>query len=373
MMQVFNTNLLEEAVTKTASSAASGYPASNVYNIERRRLTWRSAGYWKVESGSNTIVFRETNGGADLTATIAAGEYATDALFLAAIKTALDAAGDSTYTITRNGSTGKIVLTSNGSGGGGVFQLRWTTAADFGTIIGFDTSANDTGALAYTADLLRIHTEEFFIFDFGAAVNPTGFIAVSDRNVALNVSPTATVKLYGNATNAWGSPSLTLTLTWRDFLLAYVDPDGFGSYRYWKFQIIDNDNPDLYLELGAMFLGTHVDLERGGPAFPYVTRHVDNSLIDQSEAGQTWVGKKPKTALHTLTWEKLTTADLELLESVWEQYGKHSSFFVAMDPESIFSTDGVKRTKLVKFENEPESRLVSAGNWSMPWVLREEL
>lgn len=375
---VFNVNLLEEAVSKVASSAAAAYPASNVYNIERRRLTWRSAGYWNITSPANTIVFNE--GGADLTATIAVAEYATDTAFLAAIQTALNGAPSkqNTYTVTRDTSTGKIKLTAVLAGTGTIFTIKWTSATGFGTVIGFDTSANDTGSLTYTADLLRIHTEEFFVFDLGVPGQPTGFAAVNDRNVPINISPTATVRLMGNPTNSWGSPAETFTITVRDFILAYVNQDGISAlqvsgYRYWKFQIIDNDNPDLYLELGAMALMSHAELVRGAPVFPMPSRDVDNTRVDYSEAGQSWVNKKPKTRLHALNWEALTNADFELLESIWEDYGLHNSFFVCFDPESAFSTDGLKRTRLVKFAEPPIGQLVAPGIWTYDWSLREEL
>lgn len=378
MILAFNINLIDEAVSKVASSENPAYPAANIYDIERRRKTWRSYGYWLVELGLNTIVFRETTGGADLTATIPDDEYTSDATFFAAIKAALEAAGDSVYTVNRDVTTGKIKITSDMSGGGNDFELRWLTAPDFGDILGFDTSANDTGAANYTADLLRIHTEEFFIFDFGFPCQPTGVIAVNDRNIPINISPGATVVLHGNPTNNFATPAESFTITVRDFLLGYLNPDGISQlqvngYRYWKVQIIDNDNTDLYLELGAIFLGTHANMVRGCPAFPYEGRPIDNSQIDFSESGQTWVGKRPKSEIHQLGWEKLTNDDFALLKEMWETYGKTSSFFVCMDPNNAFSSDGVFWTRLVKFNDEPTHRLVSPGNWSYSWTLREEL
>lgn len=372
MIQVFDLNLIDEAAEKTVSSEQTSYPATNAYNLERRRTVWRSNGYWNILSGENTIVFRESVG-VDLTATIPVLEYtSTTALFLA-IKTALEAAGDSTYTVSRDTTTDKIKILSNGSGGGGIFQLMLVTAPDFAETLGYNVAANKTGALFYYADEIRIHTEEFFLFDFGFPANPTGFIAMGDRNKPLNISPSATLTLMGNQTNDFDTPAISYSIAYRDYLIAELNVDGLGSYRYWKFQIIDNDNPDLYLELGAVFLGVHADLERGCPAFPFESRPVDLSVIDYSESGQTWVAKKPKTEVHSLNWEKLTNTDLSVLKDFWESFGKHSSFFVCLDPNSAFSSDGVFWTRLVKFQDEPTHRLMSPGNWSYSWTLREEL
>lgn len=379
MIQVFTQNLLDQAVSKVASSEAAGYPAENVFDIQRRRLNWRSAGYWLVESGSNTIVFQESIG-VNLTATIMPGAYATDALFLAAIVTAMMAAVGrvGTYTATRDATTSKIKLTQSVAGGAAVFRLIWTSASDFGDLLGFDTSADMTGATTYTADELRIHTEEFFIFDLGFPAQPTGFMAVSDRNRPINIQPTATVLLMGNPTSDFSAPAETFTITVRDFLLGYLNKDGISQlqvngYRYWKLQIIDNDNPDGYLELGAMALATHAVMERGCPAFPYEGRPVDFSAKERSESGQKWVGKRPKSEIHALGWEGLTNADFALLKAFWEEVGCEQAFFVCLDPDSSFSADGVFWTRLVSFDTEPTHRLMSPGNWSYAWALMEEL
>lgn len=379
MIQVFNENFIDVAFDKTVSSEQAAYPASNVYDIARRRKPWRSAGYWLVESGKNTIKFTEEALQLDLTATITPGEYTSETTFFAAIKSALEATGDATYTVSRDSTTGKIKILSDLSGSGTtLFTINWPAATDFGDILGFDTSVISTGAAFYLADEIRIHTEEFFIFDFGAPMQPTGFFAVSDRNRPINISPTATVTLMANASNAWGTPAETFTITVRDFLLGYINVDGIAQlqpagYRYWKVKIIDNDNPDTYLELGAMLLGAHAEMERGCPAFPFESNPVNNSVVGYSESGQTWVGKRPKTILHSLMWEKLTNADMDVLMDFWEDVGCESPFFVCLDPNSVFSPDGIKWSRLVRFNSEPSYRLLSPGNWSSGWALREEL
>lgn len=377
MMQVFNDNFIDTAFSKAVSSEDTAYPASNVYDITRRRQTWRSKGYWKIASPANTVVFNE--GGTDKTATIAAGAYTTDSAFLAAIATAFNGAAgkQNTYSVSRDTSTGKVKITAVLAGTGTIFTIKWTSATGFGTLIGFDTSANDTGSLSYTADLLRIHTSEWFTFDFGAPANPTGFFAVSDRNRPLNITPDAVVTLMANASDAWGTPAESFTVTVRDFLLGYVNKDGIaalpGGYRYWHVDIYDPANPDLYLELGAMMLGAHIVLARGCPAFPFESTPISNSVVAYSESGQTWVGKRPKTQMHQLNWEKLTNDDQEALHDHWNEVGTESPFFVCMDPDNAFSSDGVKWSRLVRFNSEPPSRLVSPGNWSSGWQLREEL
>lgn len=379
MMQVFNNNFIDEAIGKTASSENAAYPAANAYNIARRRLTWRSNGFWSIPIASSTLVIQDTVG-VNLTASVTGGNFTSDTTFFAALKSALEFVSDSTFTISRDSTTKKIKITAVLGGTATVFRIITTnpSSAALADILGLSLVSDYIGALSYIADELRIHTEEYFIFDFGFPAQPTGLVAVSDRNRPLNISPTATVMLYGSPTNNFTSPAETFNVTLRDFLLAYLDKNGIAQlspsgYRYWKLQIIDRDNPDLYLELGAIFIGAHVQLVRGAPAFPLRGKPVDNSVINESESGQSWVGKKPKTKIHTIGWEKLTNADFDALEAVWDKFGKESSFFIGMDPGSAFSVDGIMWTRLVKFNDDPASELISPSNWSYAWTLKEDL
>ena len=44
---------------------------------------------------------------------------------------------------------------------------------------------------------------------------------------------------------------------------------------------------------------------------------------------------------------------MEALHSVWEAYGLHSCFLVAMDIDEVFSSDAYSQVKLVKFNAKP--------------------
>lgn len=121
----------------------------------------------RVTTGNNKIDFEET-GGVELTAEVAVGMYnahETDGstyikspatLYAEAIKAALDAAGASTYTVTYDIYSNKLTFASDLSGGGGVFNILWSSgtnaASNIGELSGFDISADDTGAASYTSD-----------------------------------------------------------------------------------------------------------------------------------------------------------------------------------------------------------------------------
>lgn len=365
-------NFLSSA-TVVESSEKAVYPASNVLDLQQRRKVWRTDGYWLIESGSNEIIFREAVG-VDLTATIAPGEFTT-ATLAAAIKAALEGAGLATYTVTYL-AQGKFRISSNVGGGATVFQLRMehASSADMAEILGFDAVAY-TGLTEYTADVVRLHTHEWLQFDLSIPTNPKAFCLVGDRNRALRISPTATIKLQANPTNSWASPAFEIDIPFADAALAVWDFEGLAPspYRYWRFLIIDKENSRLYLEFGAAFLGDTFNFSRGCAVFPIQQRGIDNSTIVVSEGGQIFAQKKPKSMGIQLQWRGLLKEEEEEMLRHWENVGLTDNFFLILDAGGAFSSTKEERVKLVRFEQAYQDELGNPNNFSSSWNLVEAI
>jgi hypothetical protein len=346
--------------TRTASSEQASFPVVNIENKQRRSKVWRSAGFWNIQVGVNdTIIFRESIG-VDLTATVAFGQYTNAASFFAAIKTALEAVGASTYTVTHT-SDFKIQISSNGSGGGGIFELR-TMDLNF-TLedeIGYTNASNFTGALTYQGDFLRIHGSEgeSILWDMGLSSNPQYFVLTGPRNRQLKISPTAIIKLQGNETNAWGTPSYEKVLTYDDSVIVEFNDTGLHTteLRYWRLNIIDQ-NPLGYIEIGAIFLGDFYTPTRGQAQFPFSTQYVDNTVNLFSEGGQTFSEIRQKTQSFSIIWSHLLVDEIESFDTIFNDFGTGIPFFVHYDADSVFNTKTNKAMRYVKFQSPPSYNL----------------
>jgi hypothetical protein len=361
------------AVAITATSAQAAFPVSNIHHADRRSKVWRSNGYWEIATGSNDIVFRETMG-VDLTATVADANYTSTTTFLAAVKTALDAAGASTYTVTQNSTTKKIVITSNLGGGGGIFELRFASSTAMADTLGFAAS-NISGSASYTADSPRIHTSERLVWDLGLATNPMAFIMVGPRNRAIRLSPTATIKLEANETDVWTGPTFTSTLAYDETAIASIDEDGLsaGPLRYWSLYIRDRENLNGSVEVGAVFLGDYFEPTRGQLNFPLSSNWVDRSTTVYSEGGQALSDRREKTEHLSLSWRLLTTFEKELFDDHFARYGTSVPFFMQLDPALAYSSVASKYIRFVRFDGEPGYSLESANNFSANMIVREEI
>lgn len=354
------------------SSEQAAFPVTNAYNGLRRSKVWRSNGFWEIVSGDNTIVFNE--GGSDLTATIAPGQYTSTSSFLAALDTAFTTAPGAagSYTVTLSPAL-KFVITKSA----GTFTIKWTHAnsADMAAILGYDTATNDTGALAYTADVLKVHTSEWILWDMGWSSNPTAFFLIGPRNSPIKISPSAVIKLQGNETDVWTMPSYETTLSYDDEVIQKVSDTGLHTeaLRYWRVLFEDQSNPFGYVEVGAFFLGTHSEFERAAPQYPVGEKEVDRTTEVTSEGGQSFSDIQAKTQSVDLKWKALTKADQQEFRRIFTIYGTGLPFFMVFDANVAFSTAIERRIKYVKFQNEPTYELVSFNNWDATTSFLEQL
>jgi hypothetical protein len=375
--RILNNNWIDtETLTSyTKSSELTDFPATNIYNYERRSKVWRSAGYWNITASNNKIVFREA-GTTDLTATIAVAEYTTTASFLAAIKTALDAAGASTYTVAQDTTTLKIKITAVLGGGASKLDLMWTDAnSTAATTLGFSTAADDTGALTYTADTLKIHTSEWLRWDLGTSGNPNAFVLIGPRDKAITLTSGAVVKLQGNSSDSWASPAYEKTLTLDDRAIIETSTSGLHSsaLRYWRLEITDASNPLGYVEIGVVYLGAYFEPTRGAVQFPFGADYVDHTEMSRSEGGQTFADIKAKTMDLAPEWFGLTIAEKETIDDHFEEVGIGRPWFIQLDPDLVYSTSQGIYTRYVKFTSAPGYTLVAPGVFSMDMTLREDL
>lgn len=369
-------NYLDDSVLSgtEVSSEKSSFPNSNTKKNKRRSKVWRTDGYWNITSANDEIDFEET-AATPLTATIANAEYSTTTSLLAAIKTALDAAGASTYTVSLDTSSNKFKIVSNGAGGGGIFTLLWTTETPFGDLIGFDTSANDSGALTYTADNLRIHENEWVRWDMGMASNPTAFVMNARKEQGLNLTSSAVVKLQANATDAWSSPSWEQTITANNDVYSLFDSTGLGdtSYRYWRVLITDNANPDTYIEVSKFFLGEYYAPTSGSVQFPFEDAYTDYSDTQYSVAGQSFSESRSVLETFTLKWDFLTDTEKEQFDTIFKEYKTAYPLFIAIDSDANISSGSNYYTRYCKFAAPIRWIKDGATYWSCDMRLREEL
>lgn len=167
------------------------------------------------------------------------------------------------------------------------------------------------------------------VFDAGVAVTVNS-INIAAHNISSGVT---TLDFQGNATDAWGAPSVDedLTSLWNTGIISKQFTG--GSYRYWRVNIIDAGNTDTFIELGRVSgcdaltspnLGTEVSRSYKS----------DTEKI-RSNAGNSFGNIYPKYRTISIQWKKLTVGNVAALETFFDQVDSSIPFFVYFDETDI--------------------------------------
>ena len=166
-------------------------------------------------------------------------------------------------------------------------------------------------------------TTATIVFDCSAAVNVTSII-IANHNISSGVT---TLKLQGNATDSWGTPSVDETLTWAS---GHIIKDiTQASYRYWRIQIIDAGNSDGFISIGRAWIG---DLYQSPGIAPAINHNrVSESVKSITPSGQSYQDTRYKYSIITTTWPKLSHAEKAAIFAIFDDIDIGTPFFVTFE------------------------------------------
>lgn len=100
-----------------------------------------------------------------------------------------------------------------------------------------------------------------------------------------NLSATAVVKIQGNATDVWTSPTVDITMS-KVGDIYYSYSSSFAAMNYWRFSITDTANTDGYIEVGRAWIGANVTVQ--GPGKSFVEKRINTTKVSTTNSGQTY-------------------------------------------------------------------------------------
>lgn len=329
--------LFDSTVGVQGTSEDPSFPASNLKNFSLAKV-WRSSGYFVITSSNRKINFKESGGGSELTATLTTGSYTATEL-AAEIKTALEAAGAETYTVSYSTSTGKWTIATGGS----YLSLLWSTGTDTAnalhSAIGFAVS-DYTGSTTYTGAHIAIHTVERLVVDLRTSEEIDSFAAIFSKSVTSKLTEEAVVKLKYSATPSWDSPAGEVTLSYDETynLITHFFSSAV-EYRYWCVEIVDPKNPYLYVELPKLFLTKATQLTQV-PQIGMAITTKDLSKGENTAYGHRYTDVYPALGTFDFKYAALSSTDLATLEDIFARVGSSCPVFIALDSTaSVYDKD----------------------------------
>lgn len=339
--RILDYNLCTQSnVAVSASSSNSEFPVSNLQKTIRSSV-WRSSGNFVIDATNDKIDFKESGGGSTLVATLTHGTYTPAALAtLIGIQMGAASGATGTYTVTYSASTGKWTIATSLAFLSILWNTGSNTAVTAGAPIGFDVTADATGATSYTGAKIAIHTEEWAKFDLGSATPIDSLALFFDPMRAIPFSSNALLYIQANATDSWASPSINQALTIDAvFQAASYFWSASQSYRYWRLRIVDPANTNLYAEVSTIVITKATQLGRV-PKNGFTFTKLDQSAVQRTSYGHVYADLYPIQKQLDFEYGALAYADLKTLDSIFQRLGTAVPLVICMDDtETVFDKE----------------------------------
>ena len=344
-------NLLELSSTVISrSSEISPTVFTNCLNGFRSKY-WSPSGNFTIDSTNNKIYI---NDGTDKTATLTNGNYATPALLAAQIQSKLNSVSTN-WTVTYEMDVYlskyffKITRTTSAT-----LKLSNQTNALWDTI-GFITSVDLVGT-SFSANEIRVHTNEFVEVDFGYNAN-VGFIAlVGLLDKRFSLSTDAIFRVRANNLNDFTSAPLDVECEVTENGVYEFLPDDVSPYRYWRIDIIDrmNTNGPYNFVFSNLFMGDYLTFTNKNIGNGLNEKVIDLSKVSSSENGTRFynVGMK-YSEFSSAAFAYIDKEQKKALLDFFKEVGLTNSFYVSFDPLKKISSTIDEYTRLVTWKDEP--------------------
>lgn len=166
---------------------------------------------------------------------------------------------------------------------------------------------------------------EAIVFDLGSAKSVTSVILLDHTLTAGD----SLIKLQGNASDSWGSPSFSQTLTWSADVISAVFAS--QSYRYWRVTFTKASS-GVTRDIGRIFLGTYFEPVDTADHNGYERDTDDLSISSRSTGGQDYSEARSQSRVLKLSFDRSPDADKLGFVALADLCGKHTSFFLQVDP-----------------------------------------
>lgn len=198
------------------------------------------------------------------------------------------------------------------------------------TITGLSVQDGFTLSDIYSNNLfpyIRTTTDSVtMVLDFGAAVD-FDYVIIGGHNITSG----ATITIKANATSAWTSPSVSVTMTYSAGHMRYEWPST-QSYRYIQISISDGSNPAGYLQISKISIGEVVNMLDMTPSFSNPC--LVNSIIHTSPTGQVYGNKGIKLESLSCNCEALKS-EKDAFMAMYEVHQDIIAFFTSIYPDSL--------------------------------------
>lgn len=208
------------------------------------------------------------------------------------------------------------------------------------------------------------------VFDFGS-IEDVDHVAICDNwQDGFGV---ATVTIEANATDTWGTPAFSTTMTLdTTFGVSIKALSSTQSYRFWRLVLTSTLG---YCELSHVFIGKASSVSTNGVSYGWSYRNQDITKVSTSRYGQEFIDDiTQRKELSNLSFKVMNTTEIDTIFEVYDQRRTTKPFYVKVgdDTNSIISNED-RFNGLYKLTSMPSVSNPSAfGLYDVTLSVREQ-
>lgn len=220
-------------------------------------------------------------------------------------------------------------------------QLLYTNLAASKTVTADDEAASYPGENVITKNYAEVWRSSDVSSSYGVVIDLGSAQDVSAAVIGnFNLNSGSTLKVQGNASDVWTSPSVDQTVTLTNKTTydrnIFKDLGGTFSYRYWRILFDDTSLTDGFYECGSIYLGNTVTLTDNFDA-NNSKQLIHDNITHRTEYGQVHAYARDfyhEIDLSFTNCEEATVNELRAL--AFAVQGTLTPFFFIMDPDDPF-------------------------------------
>lgn len=199
--------------------------------------------------------------------------------------------------------------------------------------------------------------DETIVMDAGAGntINPTVLLIA-----AHNITDAATISIQGNATDSWGSPTVDESVTHDAGVIVHTFTG--SALRYWRLYVDDDANPDTYIEIGRVFLGTYLQMPNVAPGIEFPRQSTTQRSFSLS--GQIYANRGIDYLAPGFEVPVISDAERQAIDTMWLDVGNHKPVFLTVWEDSLST---LRPIYCVIDQEAIGWRRSELGSWGLLW------
>jgi hypothetical protein len=205
------------------------------------------------------------------------------------------------------------------------------------------------------------------VFDLGSSQAVDHFAIVANWQNGFGVS---TLTLEGNATDSWGSPAFTTTITMDTTFDVGIKSFTSESHRFWRLVMTSTLG---YCEVSNIFIGTADQVTTNGVGYGWAYTNKDLKRTSTNRYGQEFIDDiTTRKELNNLKFQIMDKTEVDTIFNAYDNVRTVKPVYVyfPLETDSLFNNDD-RFNGMYRFTGAPNMENVNSGFYNFALSVKE--